>query len=130
MCPNGLYATGPAIAKREFEKDPTKVGRQLTDRDTGKPLYAFPAFHQNAERANRAAFEVTVLSDTAPDLEAIPEVLPGMRLVELEGLTLEPRIQGDKPYQFITFTWRCTGVKAFTPPAQAGRPAQAPKAGA
>ena len=129
FCPKGLFATSAAEAVRAFVRsnDPTVVGEHLTDRVTGLKMYKFGAFNLNEERATRAAFDVTVLANTEPVIEG-PEPFPGMRLVALEGLTLEPRINGDAPIQWITFTWRCLRVVPFT--TQTELPVKpAPKAG-
>lgn len=40
------------------------------------------------------------------------EVLPGMRAIELDGLTAEPRVAGNGEFKYQSYVYRATGFKA------------------
>jgi hypothetical protein len=40
------------------------------------------------------------------------EVLPGVRPVELEGLTAEPRVSGNGEFKYQSYVYRATGFRA------------------
>ncbi|MGH8881385.1 MAG: hypothetical protein ACRD0P_29225, partial [Stackebrandtia sp.] len=42
------------------------------------------------------------------------EVLPGMRPIELEGLTSEPRVAGNGEFKYQSYVYRATGFKTTT----------------
>ena len=55
------------------------------------------------------------------------EVLPGMRPIELEGLTAEPRVAGNGEFKYQSYLYRATGFKAAAS-ASGGRPGHSGKA--
>ncbi|MGH4010586.1 MAG: hypothetical protein ACRDTH_20910, partial [Pseudonocardiaceae bacterium] len=49
------------------------------------------------------------------DVQPVPttsEVLPGMRPIELEELTAEPRVAGNGEFKYQSYVYRATGFKA------------------
>lgn len=68
--------------------------------------------YQSRERnAKRASFEVTFLADVQP-VPTTAEVLPGVRPIELDGVTAEPRVAGNGEFKFQSFVFRATGFNA------------------
>lgn len=61
--------------------------------------------------AKRASFEITFLAEVQP-VPTTAEVLPGMRPVELEGLTAEPRVAGNGEFKFQSYVYRASGFRA------------------
>jgi hypothetical protein len=53
------------------------------------------------------------------------EVLPGMRPVELAGLTAEPRAAGNGEFKYQSYVYHATGFTAAN--AVGGRPSQSTK---
>ena len=76
--------------------------------------------------AKRASFELTFLAPVQP-VPATSELLPGsgIRMIELDGLTAEPRRMGQGEYTYVGFVYRATGIKGDT-----NSPLQAPKSAA
>lgn len=62
--------------------------RQWVDEVTGKRQWKVIVTDPAETRAKRASFEITLPVPTTS------EALPGMRQIELEGLTAEPRVAG------------------------------------
>jgi hypothetical protein len=54
------------------------------------------------------------------------EVLPGMRLIQLDGLTAEPRVAGNGEFKYQSYVYRSTGFTA-TSGAAAARSSQSMK---
>lgn len=73
----------------------------------------------------RASFEITFVADVQP-VPSTAEVLPGMRPIQLDGLTAEPRVAGNGEFKYQSYIYRATGFKAA---AIGSRPAQSGKAG-
>lgn len=61
--------------------------------------------------AKRASFEITFVADVQP-VPTTSEALPGMRPIELEGLTAEPRVAGNGEFKYQSYVFRSTGFKA------------------
>nr|CEL14009.1 hypothetical protein [Kibdelosporangium sp. MJ126-NF4]CTQ88376.1 hypothetical protein [Kibdelosporangium sp. MJ126-NF4] len=62
-------------------------------------------------KAKRASFEIVLLAEIQP-VPSTSEVLPGVRPVELEGLTAEPKVAGNGEFKYQSFVYRATGFKA------------------
>lgn len=51
------------------------------------------------------------------DVQPVPtttEVLPGMRPLQLAGLTAEPRVAGNGEFKYQSYVYRATGFTATT----------------
>ncbi|WP_439377386.1 hypothetical protein [Amycolatopsis lexingtonensis] len=113
--PQGLVMVGEVSPDNEFQSREDKAAgrpvRQRMDESTGKRQWKFLATDLGETRAKRASFEVTFLADVQP-VPSTPEVMPGMRPVELEGLTAEPKVAGQGEYKYQSYVFRATGFKA------------------
>ena len=78
------------------------------------------------DKAKRASFELTFLAPVQP-VPATSELLPGsgIRIIEVEGLTAEPRRMGQGEYTYVGFVYRANGIKGDT-----NSPVQAPRSAA
>lgn len=85
--------------------------RQRVDETTGKRQWKVTVTDPHEPNAKRKSFEITLLADVRP-VPTTGEVLPGMRPVELEGLTAEPRIAGNGEFKYQSFLFRATGFRA------------------
>ena len=85
---------------------------------TGKRQWKATVTDPDETNAKRASFEITFIADVQP-IPTTGEVLPGMRPIELEGLTAEPRVAGNGEFKYQSYLYRATGF-AVAPPCQRG----------
>ncbi|WP_280235824.1 hypothetical protein [Nocardia cyriacigeorgica] len=105
-----------AVPEQEFDFNP-KTGEgsglplwkaTVTDPDEGT--------HDGVKgKAKRASFEITFVSSHQP-VPATEEIAPGtgLRMIELDGLTAEPRIMGQGDFKYVGYVYRATGIKGDT----------------
>lgn len=93
-----------------------RVGGDVTGKRRRKVAVTDP-LEQNAKRASY----VTLSADVQP-MPTTSEVLPGMRPVELDSLTAEPRVAGNGEFKYQSFAFRATGFKAVA--GGGGRPSK------
>ncbi|NKQ56773.1 hypothetical protein HFP15_28265 [Amycolatopsis sp. K13G38] len=127
--PQGLVMVGEVSPDNEYQSREDRAAgrpaRQRIDETTGKRQWKVAVTDPSEVNAKRASFEITFLADVQP-VPATTEVLPGMRPIELEGLTAEPRVAGNGEFKYQSFVFRATGFKAAT--SGSGR-SKAPAAG-
>ncbi|MFD2466009.1 hypothetical protein [Amycolatopsis silviterrae] len=115
--PQGLVMVGEVIPDNEFQSREDRAAgrpvRQRIDETTGKRQWRAAVTDPGETKAKRASFEVTFLADVQP-VPTTSEVLPGMRPIELDGLTAEPRVGGQGEFKYQTYVFRATGFKAVT----------------
>ncbi|HEY3690139.1 MAG TPA: hypothetical protein VGL46_07530 [Pseudonocardiaceae bacterium] len=115
--PQGLVMVGEVTPDSEFQSREDRAAgrpvRQRVDEATGKRQWKCTVTDPDEEKAKRASFEVTFLADVQP-VPTTSEVLPGMRPIELEGLTAEPRVGGQGEFKYQTYVFRASGFKAAT----------------
>jgi hypothetical protein len=127
--PQGLVLIGDVAPDNEYQTREDKAAgrpvRQKLDQVTGKRQWKATVTDPDESTAKRASFEITFIADVQP-VPSTTEVLPGMRPVELAGLTAEPRVAGNGEFKYQSYVYRATG---FTAPANtgAGRPSQSTK---
>ncbi|MFE0022357.1 hypothetical protein [Amycolatopsis sp. NPDC059021] len=113
--PQGLVMVGDVSPDNEYQSREDRASgrpaRQKIDEVTGKRQWKFTATDPGEPNAKRASFTITLLADVQP-VPATSEVLPGMRPVELEGLTAEPKIAGQGEFKYLSYVFRATGFKA------------------
>ncbi|MFE2753491.1 hypothetical protein ACFXGA_15995 [Actinosynnema sp. NPDC059335] len=113
--PQGLVMVGEVMPDTEYQtRDERAVGRpvrQRVDEATGKRQWKVTVTDPHEPNAKRKSFEITLLADVQP-VPTSGEVLPGMRPVELEGLTAEPRVAGNGEFKYQSFVFRATGFRA------------------
>nr|WP_239000816.1 hypothetical protein [Jiangella asiatica] len=95
--------------------------RQRVDEVTGLRQWKATVTDPDEAKAKRASFEVIFTAEVQP--APLPdEVLPGMRPVELVGVTASPKVMGQGEFKYLGYEYRATGVKTPGTPA-AARPA-------
>ncbi|MFE3170409.1 hypothetical protein ACFXPA_13905 [Amycolatopsis sp. NPDC059090] len=113
--PQGLVMVGEVIPDNEYQSREDRAAgrpvRQRIDEVTGKRQWRAAVTDPGETKAKRASFEVTFLADVQP-VPTTAEALPGMRPVELDGLTAEPRVGGQGEFKYQTYVFRATGFKA------------------
>lgn len=113
--PQGLVLMGEVAPDNEYqsreERAAGRPARQKVDELTGKRQWKATVTDPNEPNAKRASFEVTFLADVQP-VPTTAEVLPGVRPVELEGLTAEPRVAGNGEFKYLTYLYRATAFRA------------------
>ncbi|MDX3190489.1 hypothetical protein PV458_18940 [Streptomyces sp. MN03-5084-2B] len=111
----GLVMVGEVSPDNEYQsrEDRTagRPARQRVDEVTGKRQWKVTVTDPDETKAKRASFEITLLADVQP-VPATSEVLPGMRPIELEGLTAEPKVAGQGEFKYQSYVFRATGFKA------------------
>jgi hypothetical protein len=113
--PQGLVLMGEVAPDTEYQSREDRAAgrpvRQRVDELTGKRQWKATVSDPNELNAKRASFEVTFLADVQP-VPATAEVLPGVRPVELEGVTAEPRVAGNGEFKYQSYLFRATGFRA------------------
>jgi hypothetical protein len=128
--PRGLVLVGDVAPDNEYQTREDRASgrpvRQRMDEVTGKRQWKATVTNPDEPIGKRASFEITFLADVQP-VPSTPEVLPGMRQIELEGLTAEPRVAGNGEFKYQSYVYRATGFKAAAS-ASGGRLGQSGKA--
>jgi hypothetical protein len=113
--PQGLVMIGEVTADTEYQSREDRTAgrptRQRVDEVTGKRQWKATVTDPDETKAKRASFEITLLADVQP-VPATSEALPGMRPIELEGLTAEPKVAGQGEFKYQSYVFRATGFKA------------------
>lgn len=113
--PQGLVMVGDVAPDNEYQSREDRAAgrpaRQRVDEATGKRQWKVNVTDPSEPNAKRASFEVTFLADVQP-VPTTSEALPGMRPIELEGLTAEPRVAGNGEFKYQSYVYRATGFKA------------------
>lgn len=113
--PQGLVLVGEVAPDNEYQSREDKAAgrqvRQRVDEVTGKRQWKGTVTDPDEVKAKRASFEITLLADVQP-VPATSEVLPGMRPIELDGLTAEPKVAGQGEFKYQSYAFRATGFKA------------------
>jgi hypothetical protein len=123
--PLGLVLVGEVGPDNEFQENRNAPARQKIDPMTGKRVWKATVTDPHEQKAKRASFDVLFLADVQP-VPATSEVLPGMRPIELEGLTAQPKVAGNGEFKYLSFVFRATGIKQA---GAAGKPANRTAAG-
>lgn len=137
--PQGLVLLGDIVPATRYNPNPNAPVEQLIDWNpktevgTQLPVWKASVTDPHEDKAKRASFEVLFVSSHQP-VPASPEIVPGtgMRMVELEGLTAEPKVMGQGEFKYQGYTFRATGIKGDTntPKPNAAANGSAVKAGA
>jgi hypothetical protein len=113
--PQGLVLVGDVGPDNEYQSREDKAAgrpvRQRIDDVTGKRQWKATVTDPDEPNGKRASFEITFLADVQP-VPTTAEALPGMRPIELEGLTAEPRLAGNGEFKYQSYAFRTTGFRA------------------
>jgi len=113
--PQGLVLMGEVAPDNEYQSREDRAAgrpvRQRVDEASGKRQWKATVTDPDERNAKRASFEVTFLADVQP-VPSTSEVLPGVRPIELDGLTAEPRVSGSGEFKYQSFVFRASGFKA------------------
>jgi hypothetical protein len=113
--PQGLVLVGEVSPDNEYQSREDKAAgrpaRQRVDEITGKRQWKATVTDPDETKAKRASFEITLLADVQP-VPTTTEALPGMRPVELDGLTAEPKVAGQGEFKYQSYVYRATGFKS------------------
>ncbi len=96
--PQGLVLIGDVAPDNEYQTREDKAAgrpmRQKIDNVTGKRQWKATVTDPDELNAKRASCDITFITDVQP-VPTTTEVLPGMRPIELDELTAEPRVAGN-----------------------------------
>jgi hypothetical protein len=113
--PQGLVLMGELAPDNEYQSREDRAAgrpvRQKIDEVTGKRQWKGTVTDPDERNAKRASFEITFVADVQP-VPTTSEVLPGMRPIELEGVTAEPKLAGNGEFKYQSYAFRATGFKA------------------
>ncbi|RSD11529.1 hypothetical protein [Amycolatopsis eburnea] len=130
-CPQGLVMIGEVTADTEYQsrEDRTagRPARQRVDEVTGKRRWKATGTAPDETKAKRASFEIALLA-CVQLVPATSEALPGMRPIELEGLTAEPKVAGKGEFKYESYVFRATGFEAAGSGSKSARSATAGEA--
>ncbi|WP_344431942.1 hypothetical protein [Amycolatopsis minnesotensis] len=125
--PHGLVLVGEVAPDTEYQSKEDRASgrpvRQRIDETTGKRQWKGTVTDPGETNPKRASFPITLLADVQP-VPTTAEALPGMRPIELEGVTAEPKVMGQGEYKYQGFAFRATGFKAAKSPAATGKSAR------
>lgn len=124
----GLLQTGEVAADTEYQQDRSRPAVQKVDPVTGKRQWKVTVTDPAQTNAKRASFELIFLADVQP-VPSGPELAPGtgLRMIELDGLTVEPKVMGQGEFKYLGYVFRAESYReASRKPA--GRPAESGKA--
>lgn len=128
----GLVMVGEVSPDNEYQSREDRAAnrpvRQRVDEVTGKRQWKVMVTDPAETLAKRASFEITLLADVQP-VPTTSEALPGMRPIELDGLTAEPRVAGQG--EFKSYVFCATGFKqaaSNAKPSRSGGSGETPKA--
>lgn len=112
--PRGLVLIGEIEPDLEYVSQEDRArgreARQLVDEVTKLRQWRATVTDPDEQKAKRASFDVIFTAEVQP--APLPdEVLPGMRPVELVGLTASPKVMGQGEFKFLGYEYRATGVK-------------------
>src|SRR3954451_3088840 len=112
--PQGLVMVGEVSPDNEYQSREDRAASrpvwQRVDEVTGKRQWKVMVTDLAETRAKRASFEITLLADVQP-VPTTSEALPGMRPIELDGLTAEPRVAGPSESKHQSYVFCATGLK-------------------
>jgi hypothetical protein len=112
--PQGLVLVGDIAPDTEYQSREDRASgrpvRQRIDELTGKRQWKATVTDPDEPNGKRASFEITFVADVQP-VPSSGEVLPGLRSVELDGLTAEPRVAGNGEFKYQSYLYRATGIK-------------------
>jgi len=113
--PQGLVLIGDVAPDNEYQSREDKAAgrpvRQKIDPVTGKRQWKATVTDPDEPNAKRASFEITLIAEVQP-VPSTTEVLPGMRPIQLDGLTAEPRVAGNGEFKYQSYVYRATGFTA------------------
>jgi len=130
--PMGALMVGEVSPDMEYmsqeDKARGKQAKQKIDERSGKRQWKVVVTDPSAEKERDASVTVTLLADVQPVPPHAVQVMPGVevRPVAFEGLTVEPRVMGDR-FKYQGFTIRATGIaspQVGAPPKRESKPAQ------
>ncbi|MFC4856764.1 hypothetical protein [Actinophytocola glycyrrhizae] len=112
--PRGLVMVGEVQPDTEFQSQDDRARnrpvRQRIDEATGLRQWKVSVTDPDEAKAKRASFEVTMLAEVQP-VPTTMEALPGVRPIELDGLTAEPRVAGNGEFKYLSYVFRATGFR-------------------
>ena len=110
--PKKLVQTGDVVPDTEYQQDRTRPAVQKIDPATGKRQWKVTVTDPDQPNAKRASFDLIFLADVQPVPDA-PELVPGsgVRMIELDGLTAEPRVMGQGEFKYLGYTFRAEGYR-------------------
>ena len=115
--PQGLVLVGDVTPDNEYQIHEDKAAgrpvRQKLDQATGKRRWKATVTDPDESNAKRASSEITFVADVQP-VPTTTEALPGMRPIELDGLTAEPRVAGNGEFKYQSYLYRASGFTATT----------------
>lgn len=130
--PMGALMIGEVVADLEYMSQEDRArgrqAKQRVDERSGKRQWKVVVTDPSAEKERDASVTVTVLAEVQPVPPHSVQVMPGVevRPIAFEGLTVEPRVMGDK-FKYQGFTIRATGIAApqtgAAPKRETGKPA-------
>lgn len=113
--PMGLFLLGEIQPVTHYNSDRNAPKIQKVDLDdegngTGMRLWKATVTDPSADNARQASFEVVFVANQKP-VPSAPEIAKNVRPIELEGVTVKPKIAGSGEYKSIAWTVRATGIK-------------------
>lgn len=111
--PRGLVLVGDITPDVEYlsqeDRNRGREAKQNIDEQTGKRQWLATVTDPDEPKAKRASFDVTLLADVQP-VPTTQEVLPGMRSLVLEGVTVAPKVAGQGEFKYQSYAVFATGI--------------------
>jgi hypothetical protein len=127
--PKGLVLIGEVAPDTEYQSQQDRASnrpmRQRVDEVTGLRQWKATVTDPDQPNAKRASFEIVFTADHQP-VPTTSEALPGMRPIELDGLTAEPKVAGNGEFKYQSYTFRASGFKTAAGASARGSSKSAP----
>ena len=111
--PQGLVLMGEVAPDTEYQSREDRAAgrpvRQRIDELAGRRQWKATVTDPDERNAKRTSFEITFLADVQP-VPTTAEVLPGVRPIELDGLTAEPWVAGSGEFKYQSYLFRAAGA--------------------
>lgn len=113
--PEGAAVVGPVSADMEYvsneDRARGKQSKQRIDEVTGLPQWKVTVSDPSAERDRDRSVTVTLLAKVQPVPPATAIAGFDFRPVHFDGLTIEPRVMGEK-FKYLGWVLRATDMRA------------------
>ncbi|NKY47840.1 hypothetical protein [Nocardia cerradoensis] len=105
----GLVLVGEIEPDTEYNQNRNAPARQKVDPVTGLRQWKATCTNPAETNHKKSTIQVIFLADVAP-IPSTEEVLPGMRSIVLENVTLQPKVTGQGEFKTLGWTVRATGI--------------------
>ncbi|MEV0250119.1 hypothetical protein AB0H76_26225 [Nocardia sp. NPDC050712] len=110
-----LLLVGDIEPDTEYNQNRNAPARQKVDPVTGLRQWKATCTDPSESNPKRSSVQVIFLADVAPIPHGAELISgTGLRVIELENMTLQPKVTGQGEFKTLGWTIRATGIKGDT----------------